>query len=262
MTEYLSGIWRLRYFWMALVRNDLRSRYRGSILGIGWSMLHPIAMTAVLCVIFGPMMGQPLRDFAPYILTGLTFWNFAMAAVTQGCHCFFQGETYIRQYPAPLAIHPLRTILGAGYHFALGLVLALAFTWCFKGPGNLSVLLTLVPTLILLFVVGWSLTVCAGVANVMFQDFQHLIAVGMQVLFYMTPIFWMPEQLCVQRPYLVWLVQMNPFAMLLELVRQPLLYGQLPSTWAVGMSAATALAAVTAASLALLKFEKRMIFYL
>src|SRR5262249_18391644 len=52
MQAYLGAIWRCRYFWLSLVRMDLRHRYRGSVLGLGWSLLHPIAMTAILCTVF------------------------------------------------------------------------------------------------------------------------------------------------------------------------------------------------------------------
>jgi len=260
VTEYLSHIWRLRYFWMALVRNDLRNRYRRSVIGIGWSLLQPIAMTAVLCVVFAKIFQQDIREFAPRLLSGLTLWGFITAVVSQGCQCFFQGESYIRQHPAPLAIYPLRTTVGAGFHFLLGLGVAVAFVWCVNGFGNLPALLSLVPTLALLFVVGWSLAVCAGLANVMFQDSQHLIEVALQIIFYGTPIIYPASTLRGRGlgPFVDW----NPVAMLLELVQQPLLNGQLASWWAVGMGSLTGLLAVSVAALALRRFEKRLLFYL
>lgn len=262
MTGYLTEIWRLRYFWMALVRNDLRNRYRRSVIGIGWSLLQPIAMTIVLCVVFSRLYPseKPIRTYAPFLLSGLTFWGFITAVVTQGCQCFFNGESYIRQHPAPLAIYPLRTTLGAGFHFLLGFALAVTFVWCVKGFENLPALLSLSATFVLLFVIGWSLAVCAGLANVMFQDSQHLVEVGMQIMFYGTPIIYPADML--RDRGLGLFVDLNPFAMLLELIQQPLLYGQLPSTWAVGMGALSGLVAVGAALLALRRFEKRLIFYL
>jgi lipopolysaccharide transport system permease protein len=179
----------------------------------------------------------------------------------QGCHCFFQGEAYIRQHPAPLAIYPLRTTLGAGFHFLLGFGIAVVLVWCFNGLGNLPALLSLLPTFVLLFILGWSLAVCMGVANVMFQDSQHLIEVAMQVLFYVTPIMYKPEML-LQRRLVAWFVRLNPLAAFLELIRRPLLEGQLPSFWAVGMASLATLLAAGMAALALKRFEKRMIFYL
>jgi lipopolysaccharide transport system permease protein len=261
VTGYFSEIWRLRYFWMALVRIDLRRRYRRSVLGMGWSLLHPIAMTIVLCVVFGGLLNESRRDYAPFLLSGLTFWAFVTGAVTQGCHCFLQGESYIRQQPAPLAIYPLRTVLGAGFHFILGFGIALAFVWWIHGFGNLPALLTLVPTFALLFVFGWSVAVCTGVANVIFQDSQHLIEIAMQIGFYATPIMYRPDMLMGRR-LVSWFIRVNPFAAFLELIRRPLLDGELPSGWAVGLAALATAVAIAAAALALKRFEKRMIFYL
>ena len=65
MTAYVTELWRLRHFWMALVRNDLRNRYRRSVLGLGWSLLQPIAMTAVLCTVFAGVFGVSLQRICP-----------------------------------------------------------------------------------------------------------------------------------------------------------------------------------------------------
>ena len=261
MTGYFSEIWRLRHFWMALVRIDLQKRYRRSVIGIGWSLLHPIAMTAVLCVVFSHLFHQSVHSFAPYLLSGLTFWGFFTAAVMQGCQSFLQGEPYIRQHPAPLAIYPLRVTLSAGFHFILGFAIALAFVWWINGFGNLPALASLVPTFALLFVFGWSLAVCAGVANVMFQDSQHLVEIVIQIAFYLTPIFYRPEMLLGRR-LVSWFVLLNPLAAFLELIRNPLLRGELPSTWAVRLASLGTYIALITAALALRRFEKRMIFYL
>jgi len=246
---------------MALVRIDLRNRYRRSVIGMGWSLLHPIAMTAVLCVFFGRLFGAELRTFAPYVLTGLTFWGFMSAAVKQGCRSFLQGESYIRQHPAPLAIYPLRVTLSAGFHFLLGCVVATALVWILMGFQNLRTLPCLLPAFALLFLIGWSTTICMGAANVLFHDTQHLADVAMQMLFYMTPIMYHPQMLAGRRlvsQVLYW----NPLASLLELLRAPLIDGQWPSNWAMGMSVVFAAVAVAAAALTLRLFEKRLIFYL
>jgi len=198
------------------------------------------------------------------LLSGLTLWGFIMAVVMQGCQCFIQGETYIRQHPAPLAIYPLRTTLGASFHFLLGMGLVLGFVWFLNGFVNFKALWFLAPTFALLFVIGWSLAVCMGVANVMFQDCQHLIEVVMQIAFYLTPIIYPPELLLrkLKLLNLEWFMNLNPFAVLLEMLRRPLLYGELPSGGTLIAAAACGLIAVGAAALALKCFEKRMIFYL
>ena len=112
-----------------------------------------------------------------------------------------------------------------------------------------------------MFIVGWAVAVCMGLANVMFQDSQHLIQIALQIAFYATPIIYPPEML-MSRRFVSWLIRLNPLAAFLELIRDPLLDGKLPSTWAVGMASLTTVVVVALAMLALKRFEKRLIFYL
>ncbi|HEV3003052.1 MAG TPA: hypothetical protein VGX78_01260, partial [Pirellulales bacterium] len=84
MRAYAAAVWKCRYFWMSLVRMDLRTRYRRSILGLGWSLLNPIAMTAVLCIVFHNLFQMEIKEFGPYLLAGLTLWGFLHSSITQG----------------------------------------------------------------------------------------------------------------------------------------------------------------------------------
>jgi len=264
VAQYFSRIWRLRFFWMALVKIDLKNRYRRSMIGLGWSLLHPICMTIVLSVVFGQFFHRgDIKAYAPFLLSGFVFWNFITTAMSQGCQCFFQGESYIRQHPAPMAIYPLRTTLGAAIHFGIGLALALAIIWCEFGIVNAPSLLGLVPSLILIFIIGWSLAILTGVLNVLFQDCQHLIDVLLQMLFYLTPIMYEPQEVFKDNPSLVWCMKnLNPLAVMLDLLRSPILYGEFPAVQTYLLGIAAAVLAAVAASLTMMKIEKRMIFYL
>jgi lipopolysaccharide transport system permease protein len=260
MGNYFAAIWRCRYFWLSLVRNDLRTRYRRSVLGMGWSLLHPICMTTILTAVFYKLLDQPISKYAPFVLAGLATWNYVLTVVQHGCHCFFIGESYIRQYPAPLAIYPLRTALGGTVHFLLALSVVVLLSWYFKGFDNVSALASLVPTILLLFIFAWSAAVLAGVANVYFQDTQHLTEVGFQMLFYATPIIYYPVQL--QKNGLGWLIDINPLVSLLDLIRQPILDGEIPSLATSGMAVATVVVTLFAAGWTLSRLQRRLIFYL
>src|ERR1700738_5220154 len=148
---YLNRIWQLRYFWFSLVRNDLNQRYSRSFLGIGWSLVRPLAMTAVFCVVFARLFDIAVLDYAPFILLGLTFWQFLVETVLNGCDCFTRAAPYIRQQQLPLAIFPLRTVLGTAFHALVALGLAALIAWTFQGLPNGLVLLSLVPSGVLLF---------------------------------------------------------------------------------------------------------------
>jgi lipopolysaccharide transport system permease protein len=228
MLSYAEKIWSCRYFWLSLVLIDLRMRYRRSVIGLGWSLVRPILMTMILCAVFRRLfMRQDVWTFAPYVLAGLACWDYVVNATRQGCQCFFQGESYIRQYPAPIAIYPLRTALGETVHFLIALTVVGALAWYITGTFSLPALLSLFPTVVLLFTLAWSLALIAGFANVYFQDTQHLCDVGFQIAFYATPIIYDANDLGAGR--LQWLVtHCNPMLPFMQLIRDPILHAQLP----------------------------------
>lgn len=261
MGNYLAAIWRCRFFWLSLVKMDLRTRYRRSILGMGWSLLHPIAMTCTICLVFRKLMQEDVWTFIPHLLGGLACWNYILSTTTIGCQSLFQGESYIRQYPAPLAIYPLRTTLGATIHFLMALCVVFALMVYIKGSGfQVLPLLSLLPTLGLLFVFCWSLAVLAGFSNVYFQDTQHLCEVGFQILFYLTPIMVTKEMMA--KWGLSWLLYINPLAPMLDLVRDPIVLGRLPSGSSCALACFTVSLTAGAAIFALTKLQRRVIFYL
>jgi ABC-type polysaccharide/polyol phosphate export permease len=261
MVNYLRAIWGCRFFWFSLVKMDLRTRYRRSVLGMGWSLLHPIAMTLIICTMFRHIFGSNnVRDYAPFLLAGLACWQYILVATLQGCQCLFQGESYIRQYPAPIAIYPLRTALGGAIHFMLALCVVVALTWFLHGFGNLPALVSLAPALVLLLVLGWSLAVLAAFANVYFQDTQHLAEVVFQLLFYATPIIY--DEKLLRDTHMEWLLRWNPFVSILRLVRQPILEGRIPSPMTYATATFVVLAAAAAATMVLGRLQRRLVFYL
>jgi lipopolysaccharide transport system permease protein len=270
MQAYLAAIWKCRFFWLSLVKMDLRSRYRGSVLGIGWSLLHPIAMTTILCVVFAFALGQDWHTYGPFVFVGMTFWGFFSAVLVQGCGCFFQGESYIRQFPAPMAIYPLRTMLGSAFHFVIGLLLAIAFA-LYVGPPpeaastrtmQLLALPSLLPSLLLLLMLGWSVAILFGMLSVRFRDTRHLSEIALQGLFYLTPIMIDPDRPPLKGRRLGLLLECNPLSAFVKLLREPILYGHVPTPTTYAIATGIVLLTAAAAILALKIEERRLIFHL
>jgi lipopolysaccharide transport system permease protein len=260
MKEYLLDVWRHRHFWLCLVRMDLQARYRRSVLGIGWSLLHPIATTLVLCLAFYKLFHADVREYAPFLLAGLAWWGYVTGAISRGCQCFVEAEGYIRQHPVPMAVYPLRTALGAMIHFLIALTLVLLLTWCCKGFANLAALPSLAPGLVILLVFGWSVGVLAGYVNTIFRDVQHLTDIAFQVLFYLTPVIY-PADVLVESGMSP-LVRYNPLAYLLKIIRDPLIAGQVPSWRAYGVATAATFLAAAVAVLLLGRLQRKVVLYL
>jgi lipopolysaccharide transport system permease protein len=240
---------------------DLRTRYRGSLLGIGWSLVQPLGMSAIICAAFLRIFQLPLGYLGPYVLIGFAFWNFFVNVTLTGCGCFRQAEPYIRQYPAPLAIYPLRTALGFAFHFLLALALALVLTGLMRGFGRLTPLFSLVPAAVLLVVLGWSLAALGGLINVHFPDTSHLAEVGFQGLFYLTPVM-IPPKIYEQHAYLKNLYEYNPLVFFLNLLRKPIMEGHYPSMRDLTGASLTVLVLAVAAVLLLRRLEKRLVYHL
>jgi len=262
MTQYMAAIWKCRYFWLSLVQMDLRSRYRRSLLGLGWSLLHPIAMTTVLCLVFPHFFAKAdldVHSYAPMVLVGLSFWSFVSSSMLLGCQCLFQGERYIRQFPAPMAIYPLRIVLGSSFHFAMALLVVVVLRFGMIGFSGLFSFISLLPTFILMFILGWSLAVLAGFVTTYFPDMQHLTEVGLQIVFYATPIIYPADTI---KGNLGWLIGCNPLTPYIALLRSPLLYGEFPSLTHYLAALASTTIIAGAATFTLVRLQKTIIFQL
>ena len=264
MLKQLTTIWNFRSFWMSLVVMDLRTRYRRSILGVGWSLMNPLIMTVVFCVVFGAWFNNPdWRSYGPYFLAGLTLFDFVRSSALLGCHTFFKNESYIRQCQLPLTIYTLRTVLGAAIHFMIALGVVLASVLVLIPPLRvplLSILWSLIPSLIMLFFFCWSISVLASFMTVYFQDTQQLLDVIFQVFFFLTPIMY-PAEMIVNRGLGI-LLSINPVVTFLELIRTPIMTGQLPTQWAF-FKASIILVFFGSLALGVIAWlEKRLIFHL
>lgn len=239
---------------------DLRSKYRGSTLGMGWSLLQPIAMTTVFCGVSATLFHQDVARFAPYVMTGLTLWGYFSHCSSMGCLIFHQAEAYIRQHPAPMAIYPIRLVLGNTFHMLIALCMAITLSTYGTGFAGVLPLLSLIPSLALIMVMGWSLACLLGILNVYFRDVKHMSEVGLQIMMYLTPI-WYPEHL-LRAKGLAWLVNANPVVPFLTLVRVPLLEHRVPTLEMYGVATLVAGFMFLLAAINLRQRESRLIFFL
>jgi lipopolysaccharide transport system permease protein len=234
MFRHLSAVWTARHFLLALVRLDLRLRYRRSVLGIGWSLLHPITMTIVFTVVFSQMFGDgnPI-GYAAFALAGLAVWNFFRDAATVGSKALLLNEPYIRQSPMPYTVYTLRTVLGQAIHSSMALAVVVAVVAFWKGDAGVFVGLALaLPGLLLAIVAAWAVATIGAFASAFFHDTTQLLEVACQIGFFLTPIMYRRSLL--DDRGLGWVVDINPANLYLAVIRDPLLAG-LPT--ADGMAA-------------------------
>lgn len=277
MFAHLKAVWTFRYFWMSLVKMDLRSRYRRSVLGIGWSVLHPIVMSGVFCLVFSALMpisgggwdklGYPenWRGYAAYLLTGMAIWEFIRNSTAIGCNALLHNEAYIRQCPLPYGIYPLRTVMGTGIHFLISMAVVIVLVGLLRGNADhLGTLWAVIPVFALLFLFCWALATIAAFATVYFHDTAHLVEVGAQLMFFLTPIMYTRSVLKRQSMDLDFLADLNPVVTFMELIRTPIVTGglQMPEPQVYVQAVVLTAVAVGLAFGTIAWLQKKVIFHL
>jgi ABC-type polysaccharide/polyol phosphate export permease len=268
MFRHLSAVWTARHFLLALVKLDLRLRYRRSVLGIGWSLLHPIAMTIVFTVVFSQLFGDgnPV-GYATFALAGLAVWSFLRDAATVGSRAFVLNEAYIRQSPMPYTIYTLRTVLALMIHTLLALAVVVAAVTIWKGDAGALVGFALaVPGMMLAVIAAWAVATIGAFVCAFFHDFVQILDVSCQIGFFLTPIMYRRSVL--DDRGLGWMVDINPANVYLAVIRDPILAGvpsagglaQLGNAYFAAAVVTTVLVGLAACVVAWL--HKKVIFHL
>lgn len=261
MTDgYVAGVWNARYFWTHLTLADLRSRWRGSFFGILWTLIQPVATTLLIALVFGKIFHTPIREYAPYILSGMIVWDFVIASATAGSLSFVQADAYIRQSKQPLAIYTLRTVLTNLVVLALAslgliawvlIVMPDRFGWPWLAA------LTIFPILAL---AAWPMATILAYFATRFRDLPHALGLVFQAMWFVSPIYF--EADLFRKGGLGVLVDFNPIFHLLQIVRAPLLHG----AWPTGEDYAYCLGTIVVLGVLAIvvgrRVEKNMIFYL
>ena len=215
---------------------DVRQRYRRSALGPFWLTISMGVMIGTIGIVFGQIFNSPMQEFLPFLAAGMILWSFVSSIITEGCLGFIAAEGIIKQLPIPLFVHILRMIwrnmLLLGHNIVIFPLVLLAV----GKPIGFIAFLSIPGFFLGLVNLTW-IALILGVLCARYRDLPQMVGSVLQVVFYLTPIMWMPN-LLTQRAGL-YLLDLNPAYHLLEIVRSPLL-GQLPTVtnWAVSLALA------------------------
>lgn len=229
MKVYIQKIYQTRFFWSHLVRAELKNKFRRSKLGILWTFMNPLLLTALMSTVFGVVFNMSFTDYAPYVLSGLVVWDLISASFIGGGYSFLTAEQYIRQFNHPLLIYTLRSALVSTVTFLIAIA-SLAAWVLFMNPLNLMLgVITLPLTTLLYFVLSWVVTTIAGFLNVKYRDYPQVMALVIQAVWYVSPVFFKKEMFT-SSPALETAFYLNPITHILNLIRNPFLYGSMPTS--------------------------------
>lgn len=207
-----------------LVDRDMKLLYKRSALGIAWTLINPLLQLAVFSFVFRSVIPVNIPQFSSFAFSGLLIWNWSQAALFQATGLITGNLALIRQPNFPTAILPVVTTTTGLIHFLLALPVLIIFL-AVDGVRPSPVLFALPLLVVIQFILTVSLAYPLAAINVTFRDTQHTLGVLLQMLFYLTPIFYdlnsVPEKFRS-------LYQLNPMVPLIEAYRAILLKGMQP----------------------------------
>src|SRR5581483_6881554 len=191
-----ADLYRYRELFGNLFRRDLQTRYKGSALGVLWSLVNPLVLMGIYVLVFSLLWKVRFEhgDYALYLLVGLTVWLFFSTSLTTASRSLLDSAALIRKVRFPRQLVPL-SVVATQLVAYVAMFLVLVVANLIVIPGTRDVFLVALPlaVVVVAFVAGVALAVAC--ANVLFRDVEHLVSAALLPWFFLTPILYRLEDL-------------------------------------------------------------------
>lgn len=246
--------------WLHLGWQDIKQRYRRSVLGPFWITIGTATTAVAMGGLYSKLFHLELAVHLPYVTLGLIVWNLLNAAILEGADVFVANEGLIKQLPTPLSVHVYRLVWRQMILFAHNIVIYIPIAMLFPKPWTWTDL-SVIPALALIALNCVWVSLCFGILSTRYRDIAPLLFSVVQLLFLMTPIIWNYDTLRAQGAS-GWMsvIEFNPLFHYMELVRAPLLGAdQQVRHWVIALVLTTLGWAV--AALALRQYRARVAYW-
>ncbi|TAN32025.1 ABC transporter permease [Patescibacteria group bacterium] len=232
-----------------LVR-DLKSRYAGSLMGIVWNVIHPLAMIIIYTMVFSRVMGAKLPGmsdvygYSIYLCAGLLPWNAFVEVISRSTTVFLDQAWLLKKMSFPKKLLGGSIAFSSFVNFLIGFSIFLVFL-VLTGHRLRVAYLALPVLLILQFTFAFGLGLILSALNVFLRDISQLVGIGLQVWFWLTPVVYLesilPEG---ARGFF----QLNPMYHFIRGYHSVILDGAFPSWSTLGIAAMLSLISLTIGS--------------
>lgn len=214
----------------SMVRRELTSRYKGSVMGIAWAVITPAVMIVIFTIIFSGIFQARFGNegghlgFAVYLFCGLLPWIAFSEGVQRATNSIHENVNLVKRVVFPVEALPVNLALAALVQQLLGTVVLLIAALLFERTFHVTVLLLpvlLLPQLLATVGLGWLM----ASLGVFLRDLAQFNQLLLMAWLYLTPIFY-PEKSIPERYR--WLVNLNPMAPLIRSYRRIMLEGLMP----------------------------------
>ena len=262
MTVYLDLL-RYRELFASLFRRDLRAKYKGSVLGLAWTLAHPLVLMAVYLVVFSVLWRASIASFDRYwlfLLCGLPVWVFFSTSLQSASRSLLENANLIRKVRFPRQLVPLSIVATqlVAYVVMLAVVLVLCLVYL---PGSRDTAWLALPMAVLAIALVAGISLAVASANAVYRDVEHLVTALLLPWFFLTPVLYDLDGIpgADRHPWLVDLIHWaNPITPAVLAVRDPLFFGRAPAGADVIYVVVAAAAALALGALVFTRVDDRV----
>ena len=240
--EHFGQMKKDSYVLRVMVKKNFKAQYRGSILGILWTVLNPLLNMLVLSFVFANMFGRGTGNYPVYILCGTIIFNIMRQVTSQSLTCIVGNAGIIKKTRISYSVLPLSNTFTALVNFSFSFIALIIVMLIYKQQFYWTILLTLtiVPA-VTLFSLGIGYFLSSLYA--FFRDIKHIYSVGLTLWQYLTPIFYTAT--AIGSATATKIINLNPMTVYVTAFRDIIQWGTIPSGitylimygWAFGLLA-------------------------
>ena len=199
--NFFKRLYEYRELLKTNVKKDIRGKYKKSFLGFLWSFLNPLLQIGVYALVFPLILRNTQDNYVIFLCTGLIPWTYFSVAVARSAGCMVENGNIIKKVYFPREIIPISLVTAEGFNFIISTIIILAFV------------------------------IFYGIGITKFRDLQHFIGVGLQLLFYGTPIVYAGETI---PQNFKWIININPMSYIIGAYRDIFYNQKMPNLLQLG----------------------------
>jgi len=223
--EELRGIFQYRELVWQLIRRDVITRYKRSILGVVWTMLNPLGTMLILTIVFSQIF-HSVEGYPVFVLSGLITWNFFSQTTTAALNQNVWGGSLLHKIYLPRTAFTVSAI-GTGLVNLLISLVPLCLIMIITHHSFHTAMLFLPVSILILAAFALGVGLLFSTLALYFPDVVEMFHIGLTAWMYLTPIIYPVD--IIPEEFNIFVVQINPMYYLVELFRLPVYEGVLPS---------------------------------
>lgn len=208
-----------------LIHRDLTIRYKRSVLGFFWTMLHPLLLMLIFVAIFAGLFQVRTPHYETYFLSAYVAWNFFAQTVVNAMASVAWNGPLMKRVRVPPTIFTLSTTVSGLVNLGLSLIVLFSIMFFVGAPFHVE-LVFLPVSLLLVGVFAFGVSLALTAVTIYFGDVREMVQAGLPAVMYLTPIIY-PISIVPER--FRWAIKLNPMVYMVEIVRDPIYYGIIPS---------------------------------